>query len=566
MAKDSLYRAAKRMYKPGGNKSIKGMHRPEGAGNFDNMDDFNIVDSTNTNTGTIQHTPTNAKDLVNKEYVDTQFPVTHASTTGQTTDDHHAETHTILSHDTDTTGAELTSLADNSMVDTLHRHSELSASDGTPDAAVQVDATGNVGIGTATPTSLLHIKDDFPAGIAISIDRTENANVDNQFFIGSSYITDTSTDFMWLGTAVTTLAIKGDGNIGIGTTSPDGTLHVHTGTAGSVTAWANADDLVVESSGNGGISLLGPDTSDISLVFGSPTDSIGALVRWNHNADLMDVGTTNAGGELSLRSADGVEGIRIDSSQNVGIGTSAPSNLLNVEGDLSSPADGTINWIQTLETTITSGTGGDTYGVGIDFDLDNTAQAAGIAGLRTNSGITHDSALAFYTRAHATGLVEHMRIDEAGNVGIGTSTPAVKLSNTATRIANADGLSTALAGLNWEVNDQGFAVAISNLKTTAANHNAGLLVELASSDATDKILDLESGGVNRVRVLGNGNVGIGTTSPNEALTLGGDGVLSIDERASAPSNTAAFGKLWVKTATPNQLWFTDDAGTSTQIV
>lgn len=45
-------------------------HRPEGAGNFDNMDDVNIVQSTSLRQGTIDHTPTNAKDIVNKEYVD----------------------------------------------------------------------------------------------------------------------------------------------------------------------------------------------------------------------------------------------------------------------------------------------------------------------------------------------------------------------------------------------------------------------------------------------------------------------------------------------------------------
>ncbi len=50
--------------------------------------------------------------------------------------------HTVLSHDTDTTGAELTSLADNSMADTLHRHSELSASDGSPDKIVYTDSDG----------------------------------------------------------------------------------------------------------------------------------------------------------------------------------------------------------------------------------------------------------------------------------------------------------------------------------------------------------------------------------------------------------------------------------------
>lgn len=47
--------------------------------------------------------------------------VTHASTTGQTPDDHHAEIHTIVSHDTNATGAELTELTDGSTT-TLHNH------------------------------------------------------------------------------------------------------------------------------------------------------------------------------------------------------------------------------------------------------------------------------------------------------------------------------------------------------------------------------------------------------------------------------------------------------------
>ena len=45
-----------------------------------------------------------------------------------------------------------------------------------------------------------------------------------------------------------------------------------------------------------------------------------------------------------------------------------------------------------------------------------------------------------------------------------------------------------------------------------------------------------------------------------------DGVLKIKERAAAVADTAAYGQLWVKTATPCELWFTDDAGTDTQIV
>ena len=60
---------------------------------------------------------------------------------------------TIAAHDTTGTGANLTSLTDNSIVDTLHRHSELVAPDGSPDPALSIEADGsttmtNVALGT----------------------------------------------------------------------------------------------------------------------------------------------------------------------------------------------------------------------------------------------------------------------------------------------------------------------------------------------------------------------------------------------------------------------------------
>ena len=41
--------------------------------------------------------------------------------------------------------------------------------------------------------------------------------------------------------------------------------------------------------------------------------------------------------------------------------------------------------------------------------------------------------------------------------------------------------------------------------------------------------------------------------------------LFIDERASALADIAGRGQIWVKTATPNELWFTDDAGSDRPI-
>lgn len=62
---------------------------------------------------------------------------------------------TIADHDTTATGANLTSLTDDSMVNSLHRHSELSASDGTPDKVIQIDQFGQVGF-NAAPEAKIH--------------------------------------------------------------------------------------------------------------------------------------------------------------------------------------------------------------------------------------------------------------------------------------------------------------------------------------------------------------------------------------------------------------------------
>ena len=43
--------------------------------------------------------------------------------------------------------------------------------------------------------------------------------------------------------------------------------------------------------------------------------------------------------------------------------------------------------------------------------------------------------------------------------------------------------------------------------------------------------------------------------------LGADGSLFVQEKADAIADIADWGQIWVNTASPNELWFTDDAGT-----
>lgn len=73
----------------------------------------------------------------------------------------------------------------------------------------------------------------------------------------------------------------------------DGTCHIHTSSAGIVAAPTDADDLVVESSGNTGICILGGATSTCSLKFGDAGDTGAGSIVYDHNSNVTTF--TNAG-------------------------------------------------------------------------------------------------------------------------------------------------------------------------------------------------------------------------------------------------------------------------------
>jgi hypothetical protein len=67
----------------------------------------------------------------------------------------------------------------------------------------------------------------------------------------------------------------------------------------------------------------------------------------------------------------------------------------------------------------------------------------------------------------------------------------------------------------------------------------------------------------KMRITSTGKVGIGMNDPSTLLTV--EGAVTLKEQSTADADVAAYGQVWVKTATPNQLYFTTDAGDDIQI-
>ncbi|MEL0116433.1 MAG: hypothetical protein VW739_01830 [Pelagibacteraceae bacterium] len=98
--------------------------------------------------------------------------------------------------------------------------------------------------------------------------------------------------------------------VGVGTTSPDGRLHVYNASAGTITAHPNGDDLTVENNTESGISILSPDTSAGNIYFGSPsdTDNVRLFGYYNSGTPYMGIMTAN-----SLRVRVDSDGLKFNS-------------------------------------------------------------------------------------------------------------------------------------------------------------------------------------------------------------------------------------------------------------
>lgn len=302
------------------------------------------------------------------------------------------------------------------------------------------------------------------------------------------------------------------GNVGIGTTTPSTSLEIYHGTP---------------------IITLFPASyaGNYKTTLGTGSSAQGYLILGNNGLNEIRAGNSNTGGYLDFRTnntksqdiaSDGILAMRLAANGNIGIGLTAPSEKLSVNGNINifDPTGGTYLGFGTANSNEYNTIGSMYASAGLVlahglkpsqtsqeliYSHGNMARSAIVLGRGFSEG-----GIKFYVKPAGVETVGAtfatdvaMQITDGGNVGIGTPSPSSRLT-----ISGALSQETSRMSI---VNSEGGQAIIETGISGVSNN--GLAFKLANADGSNSNINMVIGA--------NGNIGMGTTTPNEKLAVNG---------------------------------------------
>jgi hypothetical protein len=277
-----------------------------------------------------------------------------------------------------------------------------------------VDAANNrVGIGTASPSYLvdartasgnaqIHLRSggDLAQLLLISNDTTGNSQINfgdaDSNNIGIVSYSHNENALKFTANASERMRIDSSGNVGIGVTPLGSSAGAFTqlqmgGTSGHSTFFGQSNDHAI-----GMVSGAYYDASNNLKYSSTSSKQISRVYLYDGEFEFSNAPAGTGGATATV-----TQRMKIDSSGNVGIGTTSPNYPLHLN-----KSDSAGCWAQFTNSTTGTGTGAGAL-VGIDSNEDFRI-------------LQYEAkALALYTSA-----TERMRIDSSGRIGIGTASPA----------------------------------------------------------------------------------------------------------------------------------------------
>ena len=423
---------------------------------------------------------------------------------------------------------------------------------------------GNVGIGTAGPTSPLHVITGDSNGLRIDATATSRPSIlfgnATTGLLTQQTVTNAGDWLLDVNVGAGRRAIEakaggnillaqsGTGNVGIGAVTPTAKLHV----VGNSILQVGTNDTgyvynQITTSALSGGGLFGVEGSTAgSLITG--TLAYATVLSSSSSSTPLQLGTSGA-----VR-------MTILGAGNVGIGTTSP-------GAYKVALSSSLSTALSINTT-SGAIGIDLFNSGVQLASIGTGNNVASGGVNTDLGFGTAGTSGNIVFATGASYTERLRITSTGNIGIGATAPSTVLDVDINRASQTDGIrikNSNTGGYGHELNFNLYGYAGSTVGSfdvlsvrTQYNGTTGYVTFLTKAQP-------QSTAVQSLFLQGDGNVGIGTASPTYHLQVAGTGTQT--SVASFRYDTGIIGEVGILSdATGGLLFARDGSGTSnTQI-